>query len=78
MTLDTSLGQVCFSFVLNCEQGYCSQTRRTVPSRVECREESLGSTVHIQAVQINPKWDQPSNGRRRSLRMDVVNLFGCK
>lgn len=44
------IGQVCFSFVLfvlNCEQGYCSQILCTVRSRVRCREEGLGSTVQI-------------------------------
>jgi len=80
VTLDTSLGMVCFPFVyfvLDSEQGYCSRILCTVPSRVRGREEGLGSTVQMWAVKFNPKRDQTSKVRKTSTRTDLVNLFGC-
>lgn len=77
VTLDTSLGQGCSSFVwfiLDCEQGHCSQVLHTVPSRVRHRGEDLGPTEQIQAVKFDPKWDQASKARKRTMRRGFVNL----
>lgn len=77
---NTSLRQVCFSFVkfvLECVQGYCSQILCIAPSRVRHREEGLESTVQVQALKFNPKLVQTSKVRKRSMRTDLGNLFGC-
>lgn len=78
VTLDTSLGQDCSSlvwFVLDCEQGHCSQVLPIVPSRMRHRGEDLGPTEQVQAVKFNPKWDQASKAKKRSVRRGFVNLY---
>lgn len=62
-------------FVLDSEQGHCSQVLHTVPSWGRHRGESLWPTEQIQAVKFNPKWDQASKVRKRSMRRGFVNLY---